>query len=470
MAATHRSSKGETTLVERLASWAIGIRDTDISAGVLRQTKLLVLDTLGCGLAALDDHTARAAVEFIRAMGGTPQCAVIGMRDQTSLQNAVIANGVLVRTLDLNDYVVDTGGGIGGHPSDNIPVALAAAEFDGRSGREALAAIVIGYEVYDRMKSAMGGRSPWDGVSVSGAVAPIIAGRLLGLDAPRLAHAIALSLAHASVSAMVRAGEISSAKCIANALVAEHGVRSVLLARQGVTGPLSILDHPRGMRAVFPDLDDVLALDAPIPDDLSIMHASVKVFPCIATGQALVAAGIAMHKQLAGDVSNLERIVITMADHPSIAAQQRDLSRADPQSREAADHSFPFLAAVSLLDGRFGLQQFENERWNDPAVRDVMNRLEMTPSSDLSKRAAARSFPCILEAHHKDLGTRREEILSPPGHSAGGLDEDVVRAKFVGNSEKAVGRAACDRLVEGVLAMDRAGSCSDAIAAIRFDA
>ena len=61
-------------------------------------------------------------------MGGAPQCTVIGSATKTSAPNAVLVNGSLIRILDLNDYVNTKSGQIGGHPSDNIPVALAAGE------------------------------------------------------------------------------------------------------------------------------------------------------------------------------------------------------------------------------------------------------------------------------------------------------------------------------------------------------
>ena len=53
------------------------------------------------------------------------------MPRKMSAPSAVLANGTLIRVLDLNDYVVGAhpqSGARGGHPSDNIPVALAAAE------------------------------------------------------------------------------------------------------------------------------------------------------------------------------------------------------------------------------------------------------------------------------------------------------------------------------------------------------
>ena len=468
MAGAHVSQKsGAPTLVERLASWTLEARDGDIPQAALRQAKLLVLDTLGCGLAAIEEETSRAATDLVRSIGGAPQCAVIGMRERTNFPNATLANGVLIRTLDLNDYIVEPGGGIGGHPSDNIPVALAAAEFCGRSGRETLTAIVLAYEAYDRMKTAMGTRTAWDGVSVSGAVAPMVAGRLMGLDSRRLAHAIALGLSQAAVSAVVRAGDISAAKSIANARVAQHGVVSALLARHGVTGPLTILDHPRGMKSVFPQIDGPRALDAPMPEASYIMHANVKAFPCLATGQAAVAAAIKMHAALGGDLSGVERVRVIMADHPSIVTQQNDPSRVDPQSREAADHSFEFLTAVALVDGRFGLEQFADERWNAPDVRQLMARMEMTTSADLAARAPKRCFPCALELEKNGRKTA-VEILAPPGFSNNGLDERAVIKKFDELASDRLGTAERQRLIDGVMTMEAAKDCGRVLDAIRL--
>ncbi len=64
----------------------------------------------------------------LKDMGGAPQCTVLGSTTKTSAPNAVLVNGSLIRILDLNDYVNTKSGQIGGHPSDNIPVALAAGE------------------------------------------------------------------------------------------------------------------------------------------------------------------------------------------------------------------------------------------------------------------------------------------------------------------------------------------------------
>jgi 2-methylcitrate dehydratase len=438
--------------VERLADWAVTIHSSEIEPAAIQQAKLLLLDTIGCGLAATEQHAAHAVLEATAGIGGIPQCSVIGSATKTSMPNAVLANGMLIRVLDLNDYVIEPDGSIGGHPSDNIPVALAAGELGGRSGRDVLAAIVIGYELFGRCKGFLERRSLWDGSSISGIVAPVMAGWLMQLNREALSHAIALSVANAAMSAVVRTGDMSAAKSLANALVAQNGVQAALLARHGVTGPLAVLDHPRGMKAVFPKLDTA-AMTLPLQAGSYVMRSNVKAYPCVATAQAAVAAALELHCLIGGDAALIDRIRVVMADIPTVRTHQDDRERADPKSHEAADHSFPFLIAVALLDGEFGLSQFDNERWNDADVRAIMNRIEMTTDAELAKRAPG-SYPCLLEAIGKDGRSYRAEVLFPPGFSRDGLQRAAIVAKFHGLTTDRLSQMVRDNIVDAVMALD----------------
>src|SRR6195256_3756159 len=210
-------------VVEQLAGWVLAVRTEDLTQAVRDQAKLLLLDTIGCGFAALDEPSACALLAVVEGSGGAPQCTVIGRAHRTSAANATLANGALVRILDFNDYVNAKAGDLGGHPSDNVPVALAAGELYRASGGEVIAAIVLGYEIFGRCKELMERDSAWDGVTASGLVAPAMAGRLMRLDRHRLAPAIALSGARAATSTAVRFGDISAAQAIANALGGQNG-------------------------------------------------------------------------------------------------------------------------------------------------------------------------------------------------------------------------------------------------------
>jgi 2-methylcitrate dehydratase len=468
----HVVSSGPGT-IEELARWVLAPRAGEIPEAAVKQAKLLVLDTIGCGYAALDEESSRAVLATLADLGGAPQCSVIGGAAKTSAPNAVLVNGALIRILDLNDYVNNPKGEIGGHPSDNIPVALAAGEMCGSPGRDLVAAIVLGYEVFGRCRNLMERDSGWDGVTISGLVAPAIAGRLMGLDAHRLAHALALSGARSPTPLAVRHGAISAAKSFANALVAQNGMQAAMLARHGVTGPLDLMENPYGLRPVFSKTEATAALTSALPDESYIMRANIKTYPCLATGQAIVAAGIELNRQvksrLSGDVSRLQHIRVAMADMPFLRRQKDDPGRIDPTSREAADHSFNFLVAVAVLDGEFGLAQFANERWNDPQVRAVMARLEIVVDGQLNAHSPG-SFPCRIEAKCDDGSTLVADIPDPPGFSRHGLDADAVTRKFNAVAASHLDSSSRARIIEAVMGLDRSPSCANltkALAAAR---
>jgi len=298
-----------------------------------------------------------------------------------------------------------------------------------------------------------------------------MAGWLLRLDRRLVAHAIALSAARAATPAAVREGGISAAKSIANALVAQNGVQATLLAAQGVTGPLDLFEAKRGLKAVFAHepvaggaAGDVLG--APLAPENFIGRIAIKAYPCFATGQSAVAAGIAMHRLLNGDIERLtKKIHVAMADLPNVRRQMSDPGRIAPRSREAADHSLHFLVAVSLMDGTFGLRQFDGERWNDPQIQALMRRLEMTTDADLTRRAG-EAFPCALHATGDDGRSYDVEILAPPGFSPHGPDAGAVLEKF--------GRMTGDRLtpqaqgliIDSVMGLETAKSCDGLIQAL----
>src|SRR6266545_2841063 len=231
------------TLIRQLANWIVSFDAGKIPADVTAQAKHLLLDSIGCALAAQEEEAFEAALATVREIGGAPHCTVIGSAERTSLPNAVLLNGTLIRALDLNDIYV--GPRQNGHPSDNIAVALSVAESERSSGQELLEAIVLGYEIYGRLEDIADPASPWDHVTASSLVAPAMAGRLMKMTAAQLAHAMAISAAHGNTLAAVRSGQLSGAKNLANAMVAAHAVLATLLAKHGLTGPAEILEGPR---------------------------------------------------------------------------------------------------------------------------------------------------------------------------------------------------------------------------------
>lgn len=452
-----RETAGQTT-VGRIGNMISALPPDWTGEAEQRQAALLLLDTIGCALAGWHEHSAASVAGVTEALGGAPSCQIIGAPWRTSIPNAVLANGALVRVLDLNDYVLRSSNGetrLGGHPSDNIVVALAFGEQMRSSGRAVLDAIAIGYELFGRARAASPDSPEWDGVSGSGLVAPAIGARLMGLDGEQSAHAIAISLARCATSAMVRAGDLSAAKSIANAMVARTGAEAVLLAAAGITGPLAILDHARGMTSVFGTAQTRPDLAAPPAPPGYIMQARIKPFACVATAQCAVEAALRLAGQRRVKPGEIQSLRLTMADHPTIRRHLSDRNRADPTSKEAADHSIPFLTAVALIDGTLGEAQFENARWQAADARAVMGLLTVGTDTALAARAPGQ-YAARLELTSNSGETRTVEVLRPPGNAPDGLEAEAVIAKFHRTAAARLAESARSRVVDAALGLPTA--------------
>jgi len=201
-----------------------------------------------------------------------------------------------------------------------------------------------------------------------------------------------------------------------------------------------------------------------MPADGAITRAHVKAYPCVNTGQSAVAAALELRRMLDGPAEDLTAVEIIMADYRVVARHQGDKGRARPASREAADHSFPFVVAVTLIDGAFGIAQFDNERWRDPKVVALMEKIVMRRDAKLNTRAPG-AFPCVIHARTND-----EEFVAeidyPPGFSRNTLDEAAVLAKFHAVTAPVLQSSARARIVDAVMDLHHARSTRELDAAI----
>lgn len=429
MATSERSKTSDTPLVKQLAERILEFDSESIPGDVATQAKALILDSIGCALAAGDEHAYERALRTFEALGGNPDCTIIGSKRRMPVTSAVMLNGVLIRELDLNDAYV--GPGQMGHPSDNIAVALSVGERQRSSGQDVLASVVAGYEIYCRAQDLTTSRGPWDHVTASALAAPAIAGRLLKLDLERLANALALSTAHGNTLAAVRSGQLTNAKAMANALVAYQGTLCSLLASEGMTGPLSVLEGKAGLNQAMLSGAELSLLVQPLNGHFKISDVGIKAYPCIGTAQAMVAGVIQARQEIVDPVKEVKHLEIHMADTPFVRGQVEDEDRRYPTSRETADHSFYYLAAAAMMDGEMTKAQFEGERWMQPAMKSLMERMTIRTDSSLNKYTPG-SFPCVLQIDTANGESRTVEVFYPKGHPKNRMSSVEVESKFRG--------------------------------------
>jgi 2-methylcitrate dehydratase len=88
--------------------------------------KRLLLDSIGCALAAVKLKDIQAAYNYVQQLGGKKQASIIWYGDKTSMPNAALMNSLLIRAMDYNDIYWKRDPC---HPSDIIPAALAPGEY-----------------------------------------------------------------------------------------------------------------------------------------------------------------------------------------------------------------------------------------------------------------------------------------------------------------------------------------------------
>ena len=150
-------------LADRLARYGHSLTFDVLPNAVVHEVKRRVLDSLGCALGALNAPPCRFARQLAQRVKVVRGATLWGTGHKTLPELATFANGGLVRYFDFNDtYLAKEPA----HPSDNIPAVLAVAESIGASGKRAIQAIALAYEVQSRLCDAAALRPRgWDHVT-----------------------------------------------------------------------------------------------------------------------------------------------------------------------------------------------------------------------------------------------------------------------------------------------------------------
>ncbi|MBI4522189.1 MAG: MmgE/PrpD family protein [Deltaproteobacteria bacterium] len=434
-----------TSVAEAIASWVAELRYEELPPEVVSKAKQILLDTAGCALGALEETPVRLARQVVREQGGTPQAFPIGQSWKTSCEQAAFLNGMALRYLDFNDYASP---GRPHHPSINVAPALAVAQAQGLSGKELLLGIVVGYEVQLRLRDATanGKHEGWDHSSSVHYSAAALAGKLLGLPPSKIAHAIAIAGSHASTLAEVRGGKLSMWKGAAEPIGARSGTFAALLARAGLTGPLTILEGKHGYgKVVAGALDEEVLRKR--GNGFQILKSCTKAWPCVFVAQAPIAAALQLRNQ--GVLSEqVEEIVVGLSEFGY--KNQERFSKEKISTRENADHSVPYCVARAILYGEVRWEDFEEEGFKDPRAEEVMKKIVLSHDPKL-----AAFLPEIvganLEVKLRSGKLLRAEVPYPPGHSRNPLSDGEVVKKFLSLAKNIMSEEQANKAVEVIL-------------------
>jgi len=424
----------------RLAKYTQDMTFERLPPEVVAAVKRLLIDTLACAFGAVGAEPARIADETFRAAYGGPAVAtVIGQKGLSSVEGATLVNGVLVRYLDLNDIYA---GGDPAHPSECIPAAIACCEDAGRSGRDLITAIAIGYETQLALVDAVGFSSrSFHSVSCAGFVTPLIAGKAWGMTPAQMAHGMGISGPKQMTLLAINSGPISMVKALVYPQGAADGVFSARMARNGFTGAAGVLEwfvqRTKGRTSEF-----VLDLR---PDRFRILTVGLKRFPLQFELQTIAEAGVELHAGLKGRLVGVKEILVETSERAKEATASP--SRYEPKTKETADHSLPICLALALIEGDVTVEHFEHDRWKGADVFALARkiRVEVSPSSIGVPRGSAESFVKVTLASGESFEKR---IALPDGDPRRPMSEAALTAKFMQFAEPVLGKARAVQLLE----------------------
>ena len=339
---------------------------------------------------------------------------------------AALVNGTMVRYLDLNDAyrTLDAS-----HPSDNLPGLLAVAEALGLSGRELILALFISYEIQCRFTDTVPfNDAGWDQPVVGAQAAALAAGRMMGLDAEALAHALSLAVVPHLCTYQTRSGELSMWKGCAGPNGARHGVFAAQLAREGMTGPYNAYEGMFGLwKQTLGKAGEFRLPAGKLAAPLGIEPGQHQEVP----GARLVPAADRHRARAAPQARRRRRPRASRWTRTSRPTPARSPTRSSGRrkTRETADHSMPFSIAAALADGEVTSDTFEDHRFLDADVLGLIGAMKIEVNADFSRQTPGLRN-CRIEAVLADGESVVAHCTLAQADIEKGTPDDVVNAKF----------------------------------------
>jgi 2-methylcitrate dehydratase PrpD len=439
---------GSSTSLSSLAAIAEFVVHSAPPAAARVRAATAVLDTVGVALAGSSEAVSHIVQTSLpRVEDGSP---VWGARMRSTPTEAALANGTAAHALDYDDMCFVSLA----HPSAPlVPAVLGAADVSHASGRAALDAYVVGFEIQARLGRAMNPRHyqrGWHCTSTLGTIsAAAAASRLLRLSPTATAHAIAIA---ASAASGFKENFGSMVKPLHAGLAARAGLQAALFARQGMTASAQALDGPQGFLHVMDsERADLTSEVADLGSRWEILDTgiTIKLYPSCAGTHPTLDALLDLRARERFTDADVDRIDVDVdAIVPTILIYDR------PTSPLEGKFSLPFCAAAAVTFGRVGLDTFASECMRDPRVASLMPRVAMHVDPNLGRHA-----PPLTEARvHvrlKDGRTLTQEAHGARGYpdkppSAAELDAKLLGCAILSMSTTAQDALAMLRRIEEV--------------------
>ena len=446
-------------ILNHLCDYALKLSYRDLPQEVIRRARHIILDTVGCAFGGAESPPAKiaraAASEITSAM---PSTVLISGR-KTSPDLAAFANGVMIRYLDFNDTYA---GSPTCHPSDLLAPVLAVVDATNGSGEDVILGMVLGYEVFCGLIDAGAqerGRG-WDQSTYGVIAAAVVAAKLFGHTKEQMANAISLAVASHISLEQIRRGQISHWKGCALANASRNAVFCAMLAGKGMTGPDEAFEGKAGFLNSTGIRFEIRSF-ADSADSYRIMQARLKAFPAGYFSQSAIEAILNLRSQIP-DLDAIQEIRLQTfpAGYEIMGSGEANWQ---PETRESADHSLPFVMAVALMEGNLEIRHYYQMYYKRPDVRALMQKIKVRIGEE--PVAAWPEVPLnIVDVEMKSGKVLSTKVAYHLGHFKRWMTEEEQERKFRPLAEPLLPERRIDDLLASLRRLDEVRQISELIA------
>ncbi len=445
-----------TTAAQTLAEFATQLRYEQIPADVLDRAKACVIDTVGACTYGSTLPWSKIVIAYAEQYGKGGQSTILGTGKKVHAPVAALANGALAHAFEM-DCLVQPSAGV--HPGASLTApGLAIAQEAGINGRDFITAVVAGGEVMHRIGDAskqstehIGFHAPGVTGAFGGAV---IAGKLLGLSAAQMTNALGIagSLGCGLLEFSKSGG--GDVKRMHLGRAAESGVLAATLAKNGFTGPATVLDGKFGYMNVFCHEGDPARLTANLGESWKMLTLTLKRYSCHVTSHVPVTAALELKEkhQIQGDDIASIRIEGSekMFSHHNIL---------EPNDMTMAQYSAPFNVALSFYRNPRQPESFSEEARNDAKIRALCRNVKVEVRKDPVKNNPLASRVTVKMKDGREFS---QDLTYFPGMPQQPLNHDQLREKFTTITKSVLGDTA-GKLFETLGAIETVPNMRDVI-------
>ena len=413
----------------------------DVPEDVLRFASTLLIDTLGVAAGAVAMEPGRIArdfaVDFQAAGPGGCAAALLFDGREAGLPGAIWALATQIDNLDGHDGYNPTKGHIG---CAVVPALMGfAAQTPDLSGRDALVALAMSYEVAARAGIALHASASdyhtsgaWNALGVAA-----LGARLRGSGAAVLREALGIAEYHGPRSQMMREIDNPTMLHDGSGMGALVGAQALLMAERGFTGAPAITVEAAELAHVWSDLGQ----------DWTVVRNYIKPYPVCRWAHAALDALRGLKRIHCFEAEDVERVTIrTFAEAAALVMEA-------PRTTSEAQYSLGFSAAAVLVHDQVTAAHISGHGLRDARVLALLPRIRAVADARHSDR-----FP---EGRWSDVEVILRDgrvLMSGDVHARGGpeapMEDSEVEAKFMAmTAELAPERARAiwtmrDRLLE----------------------